>query len=198
MTKQSDLCRTLSSREPGWTVQFSKKPDDVTSGEPDNFLKYAALASAIIRLWLDVLIPTAIVAEPWGKPIRTVSFRTRREQRRFLRQWGGVPLSAPLLPGRPLPWSLPPPPDDRANSDRNRNSRHAGLPAGTARDAGDPVSQAKEPAFDEGLFLGRSSRDITGLRVIGVAKEPEPPRARLLSSDEALRPALPVWRRKTE
>jgi hypothetical protein len=47
------------------------------------------MAHAVVRVWLHVATPTAIVHGTSGKPIRRVSFMSRSQMRRFVGVFGG-------------------------------------------------------------------------------------------------------------
>jgi hypothetical protein len=52
------------------------------------------LAHESVRVWLDVIIPAAVVLEPKGMPIRRVVCPSRESARRLIKTFGGHIASA--------------------------------------------------------------------------------------------------------
>jgi len=52
------------------------------------------MAHEVVRIWLQVVTPGAIVHEPPATPVRTAVFLSRAAARRFITTFGGKLLSA--------------------------------------------------------------------------------------------------------
>lgn len=70
-----------------WVVDFSFKfRDDQQRGV---VTELGILAHDVVRLWLQALMPAAVVLEPKGMPVKTVVCPSREAARRFIRTFGG-------------------------------------------------------------------------------------------------------------
>jgi hypothetical protein len=78
---------TISNDDPAedkWIVDFqSFKTRNETQSRVIHEL--GLMAYEVVRVWLHVATPGAIVREPSGEPIRHVAFPSRSQMRRFLR-----------------------------------------------------------------------------------------------------------------
>ena len=71
-----------------WIVNFTNfKTRDKTQSRVIEEL--GPMAHEVVRVWLNVVTPDAIVREPPGKPIQSISFSSRSQMRRFINLFGG-------------------------------------------------------------------------------------------------------------
>jgi hypothetical protein len=88
----SKIAAQHSSGRHSWIVDFSFRCKDERQRRAIDSL--GLLAHDVIRLWVQTVIPGAIVIEPPGKPVRTAAFLSRAAARRFIAAFGGKLLPA--------------------------------------------------------------------------------------------------------
>jgi hydrogenase maturation factor len=79
--------QTADYRESRWLVSFSLRAQD--ERQTNVVMLLGTLAHEVVRMWLRVIVPDAVVFEPPGCPVRHVAFRRRADARRFIKTWGG-------------------------------------------------------------------------------------------------------------
>src|ERR1019366_1425457 len=80
---------THNSEPHRWAVQLLTERSNEKLERTIKLLGSVSFVHEFIRLYLDAIIPDAVVVEPRCETIKTILIRTRTDQRRFLRQWGG-------------------------------------------------------------------------------------------------------------
>jgi hypothetical protein len=86
-TTMSNIVAKHSPKRHRWIVEFAFRVRDDRQSRA--LTACGLLTHEVVRLWVQIVTPGAVVHEPPGTPVKTVLFASRASARRFASTFGG-------------------------------------------------------------------------------------------------------------